>query len=118
MKEEKKVKNYPDKLNYYKVEIENFEIRGARGDKYYFVHRLWEHVNTALKLFRQKLYQRLAKKRYIKNGNVKINEINYVKFLNNEGKYSEIIPTLVYVENCYDKDKISYLFLAMMLYKN
>lgn len=48
----------------------------------------------------------------ILNGKIKLNQINYVKFLNEENSspYLETVPTLVYVKDCSDKENIEYKF--------
>ncbi len=47
------------------------------------------------------------------NKNVLLNEINFVKFINKEkeiNNYIEITPSVMYIEDCKDKNNIKYLF--------
>lgn len=48
----------------------------------------------------------------ILNGKIQLNQINYVKFLDEEknSPYVETVPTLVYVKDCSDRDNIEYKF--------
>ena len=100
---------YPYKLDYYKVELENFEVRELEYTNATLCIDFGT-VNTAVGAYLDRNYVKSLPTNDILNGNIKINEINYVKFNDGERNYREIFPTLAYVEDCNDRSNIEYSF--------
>lgn len=109
LKDKKNTNNYPYKLNYYKIEIEHFEIRKLEETNAILCIDFGT-TNTTLGAFLDRNYIKDLPTNDILNGNVKINEINYVKFDDGERNFKEIIPTMAYVQECSNKNDIKYLF--------
>lgn len=99
----------PYQLNYYKVNIENLEIRELETTNTVLCIDFGTY-NTALGAYLDSNYISELPTNYILNGNIKINSINYVKFDDCNDNYREIIPSVVYVLDCSKKDDIKYLF--------
>ncbi len=100
---------YPYKMDYYKVEIENLEIRELENTNSVLCIDFGT-VNTALGAYIDNNYVKELPTNDILNGTVKLNQINYVKFDDGERNYREILPSIAYVENCSDVGNIKYLF--------
>ena len=109
IKNGQKMELYPSRLDYYKVEIENFEIRNLEEtDTTLCID--FGTTNTALGAYIDQHYIQTLPTNDILNKNIKLNSINYVNFFDGEYNYKEIFPTLAYVENCSNTNKIKYLF--------
>jgi hypothetical protein len=100
---------YPYKLDYYKVDIENFEVRDLEETNATLCIDFGT-TNTALGAYLDRHYVRDLPTNDILNGNITLNEINYVKFNDGERHYREIFPTLAYVDDCSNPDDIKYSF--------
>lgn len=101
--------SYPYKLNYYKVEIEDFEVRELEETNATLCIDFGT-TNTALGTYLDSNYIKNIPTNDILNENISLNSINYVKFDDGDRKYREIFPTLAYVEDCFDKENIKFLF--------
>ena len=109
IKEDDALPTYPYQLNYYKIDIENFEVRELEETSTVLCIDFGTS-NTALGAYLDSNYVRDLPTNDILNGNIKINEINYVKFNDGERKYREILPTIAYVDDCSDENNIKYSF--------
>ncbi len=109
MKSEKIFPIYPYTLDYYKVDIENFEVRDLEETNVTLCIDFGT-TNTALGAYLDSNYIKELPTNDILNGNIKLNEINYVKFNDGEGNYKEIFPTLSYVDDCSNSENIKYSF--------
>lgn len=109
IKDESELPNYPYKLNYYKVELENLQIKNLEETNSILCIDFGT-TNTALGAYLDSNYVKDLPTNDILNKNVVIDKINYVKFHDGEGKYREIFPTLVYVLDCSDENNIKYMF--------
>ena len=101
--------SYPYKLNYYKVEIEDFEVRDLEETNATLCIDFGT-TNTALGTYLDSNYIKNIPTNDILNEKISLNSINYVKFDDGDRKYREIFPTLAYVEDCFDKENIKFLF--------
>ena len=101
--------SYPYKLNYYKVEIEDFEVRDLEETNATLCIDFGT-TNTALGTYLDSNYIKNIPTNDILNEKITLNKINYVKFDDGDRKYREIFPTLAYVEDCFDKENIKFLF--------
>lgn len=101
--------SYPYKLNYYKVEIEDFEVRELEETNVTLCIDFGT-TNTALGTYLDSNYIKNIPTNDILNEKISLNSINYVKFDDGDRKYREIFPTLAYVEDCFDKENIKFLF--------
>ena len=101
--------SYPYKLNYYKVEIEDFEVRNLEETNATLCIDFGT-TNTALGTYLDSNYIKNIPTNDILNEKITLNAINYVKFDDGDRKYREIFPTLAYVEDCFDKENIKFLF--------
>ena len=101
--------SYPYKLNYYKVEIEDFEVRDLEETNATLCIDFGT-TNTALGTYLDSNYIKNIPTNDILNEKITLNTINYVKFDDGDRKYREIFPTLAYVEDCFDKENIKFLF--------
>lgn len=101
--------SYPYKLNYYKVEIEDFEVRDLEETNATLCIDFGT-TNTALGTYLDSNYIKNIPTNDILNEKIILNAINYVKFDDGDRKYREIFPTLAYVEDCFDKENIKFLF--------
>ncbi len=101
--------SYPYKLNYYKVEIEDFEVRELEETNATLCIDFGT-TNTALGTYLDSNYIKNIPTNDILNEKISLNSINYVKFDDGDRKYREIFPTLAYVEDCFDKENIKFLF--------
>ena len=101
--------SYPYKLNYYKVEIEDFEVRDLEETNATLCIDFGT-TNTALGTYLDSNYIKNIPTNDILNEKITLNAINYVKFDDGDRKYREIFPTLAYVEDCFDKENIKFLF--------
>ena len=101
--------SYPYKLNYYKVEIEDFEVRDLEETNTTLCIDFGT-TNTALGTYLDSNYIKNIPTNDILNEKIALNAINYVKFDDGDRKYREIFPTLAYVEDCFDKENIKFLF--------
>lgn len=107
--DEQQYELYPYKLDYYKVDIESFEVRNLETTETTLCIDFGT-CNTAIGAYLDQYYIDALPSNDILNGSIKLNEINYARFYNGEGKYNEIFPTSVYVEDCSDINNIKYLF--------
>ena len=115
-KDENGFPTYPYKLDYYKVDIESFEVRKLEKTNATLCIDFGT-TNTALGAYLDRHYVKDLPTNDILNGNIKLDEINYVKFNDGERKYREIFPTLAYVENCIDPYNIEYSFGYDVIWK-
>ena len=109
MKKNGNTPSYPYKLNYYKVEIEDFEVRELEETNATLCIDFGT-TNTALGTYLDSNYIKNVPTNDILNEKITLNAINYVKFDDGDRKYREIFPTLAYVEDCFDKENIKFLF--------
>lgn len=109
MKKNGNTASYPYKLNYYKVEIEDFEVRELEKTNATLCIDFGT-TNTALGTYLDSNYIKNVPTNDILNEKITLNAINYVKFDDGDRKYREIFPTLAYVEECFDKENIKFLF--------
>ena len=107
--DEQKMELYPHKLDYYKIEMENFEVRDLEETEATLCIDFGT-TNTALGTYIDQHYIKTLPTNDILNNNIKLNAINYVKFFDGERSYNEIFPTIAYVEDCSDEKNIKYLF--------
>ena len=109
IKNENELPTYPYKLDYYKVDIENFEVRELEETSTILCIDFGT-ANTALGAYLDSNYVKNLPTNDILNGSIKLNEINYVKFNDGERNSREIIPTLAYVDDCSSSENIKYSF--------
>ncbi len=109
MKKNGNTASYPYKLNYYKVEIEDFEVRELEETNATLCIDFGT-TNTAVGTYLDNNYIKNLPSNDILNQKIKLNEINYVKFDDGDRKYKEIFPTIAYIEECFDKENIKFLF--------
>ena len=109
MKKNGNTASYPYKLNYYKVEIEDFEVRELEETNATLCIDFGT-TNTALGTYLDSNYIKNVPTNDILNEKITLNAINYVKFDDGDRNYREIFPTLAYVEECFDKENIKFLF--------
>ncbi len=109
LKDESRAPVYPYKMDYYKIGIENLEIRELEETSTVLCIDFGT-VNTALGAYLDSNYVENIPTNDILNGNIVLDKINYVKFDDGERKYREIFPSIVYVENCEEEGNIKYLF--------
>lgn len=68
-------------------------------------------TNTSAGVYLSNNYIDNISERDVANKKIKLNEINYVRFLNEDkNNYVEVIPTLVYIKDCSNFDSIKYKF--------
>ncbi|NLM98075.1 MAG: molecular chaperone [Halanaerobiaceae bacterium] len=102
----------PINLYHYRVPIIDFEIKRLEETKAVLCIDFGTS-NTTAGAYLDSNYVSSPSYNDILNNNIKINEINFVKFPNTsskEEKWIEIMPSTVYVLDCKDKDNIKYLF--------
>ena len=109
MKKNGNTASYPYKLSYYKVEIEDFEVRELEETNATLCIDFGT-TNTAVGTYLDNNYIKNLPSNDILNQKIKLNEINYVKFDDGDRKYKEIFPTIAYIEECFDKENIKFLF--------
>ncbi|ACZ08083.1 Uncharacterised protein [Sebaldella termitidis] len=109
MQDGKENELYPFKLDYYKVDIESFEYRTPEETTATLCIDFGT-TNTVAGAYIDQNYVRDLPTNDILNGNIKLNEINYVKFPDGERGFSIIYPTLAYVEDCRNPKNIKFLF--------
>lgn len=109
IKDEKSFPLYPYSLDYYKADLENFEIRELEETSAVLCIDFGT-VNTAAGAYLDRNYVRDLPTNDMLNGNVRIDKINYVKFDDGDRSYREIFPTIAYVEDCSDEKNIKYSF--------
>ena len=100
---------YPGKIDYYCIGIENFEYRELEKTTAVLCIDFGT-ANTTAGVYLDRNYVSKLPSNDILNGNIKLDEINYVKFPDGERDYSIIYPTITYIENCKDVKDIKYLF--------
>jgi len=69
--------------------------------------------NTALGVYLDENYIKNIPNNLVLNNEIKLNEINFVKFKDTSKKiekHLEIVPSLIYVQNCSDEKHIKYLY--------
>ena len=100
---------YPGEIDYYCIGIENFEYRELEKTTAVLCIDFGT-ANTTAGVYLDRNYVEKLPSNDILNGNINLDEINYVKFPDGEWDYSIIYPTIVYIENCKDEKNIKYLF--------
>jgi hypothetical protein len=99
-------------LEYYKVIIPEIEIREIEETNAVLCIDLGTS-NTAVGVYLDENYIKNIPNNLVLNKEIKLNDINFVQFKDNFEKgnnFMEIVPTLVYVYNCEDKENIKYLY--------
>ncbi|MGM0508838.1 MAG: molecular chaperone [Fusobacteriota bacterium] len=99
-------------LNYYKVEIIDFEVRELE-DTNTVLGIDFGTSNTSAGAFLNKNYVSEISHNDILNEQIKLNDINFTKFFDKTsetGKWIEILPTIVYVKSCKEGEEVKYLF--------
>ena len=99
----------PNALNYYQIPLDNFLYKELEETSTPLCLDFGT-ANTTAGVFLDRFYIKDLPQHKILNGSIKLDEINYVKFLKSDEEYSKIIPTIVYIKNCLKSDEISYLF--------
>ena len=112
------------KLYYAEKQIPNIRVYGHRVNIVDFEVRNLEETNTSLCIdfgtsnttlgcFLDSNYVSNLSNNDILNKKIKLNAVNFVKFMdfsNREEKSIEMIPTVVYVSDCSNQENIKYLF--------
>ncbi|MEJ6949907.1 molecular chaperone [Natronospora cellulosivora (SeqCode)] len=102
----------PLKLSYYQLPIIDFEIKELEETKTVLCIDFGTS-NTTAGAYLDSNYISNPSHNDILNKKIKINDINFVKFpyaTSREEKWIEIMPSIVYVVDCKDKENIKYLF--------
>ncbi len=102
----------PQKLECYSVDIIDLEIRNLEESKSILCIDFGT-TNTTAGAYLDRNYVSEICHNDTLNNRILLNDINYVKYLDNtdkQEKWIEIVPTTVVVQNCRDKSNISYMF--------
>ncbi len=100
---------YPHSLDFYKIKIDQFEIRNLEETNAILCVDFGT-TNTTAGVYLDEHYINYKPLNDIKNESIKLNEINYVTFPKGDLEKSIIYPTVVYVEDVVDKNDIKYIF--------
>ena len=100
---------FPFKADYYRIDIENFEYRVMEKTTATLCIDFGT-ANTTAGAYLDGNYVEKLPTNDILNGNIKLDEINYVKFPDGEWDFRIIYPTIVYIEDCKNIENIKYLF--------
>lgn len=96
-------------MNYYRTSLENFlYIDMEETDTALCID--FGTTNTTAGIYLDKHYIKNLPYHKILNGTLSLDKINYVKFPKEEGKLSTVIPTVVYVKNCFNENNIEFKF--------
>lgn len=104
-----KTDKYPYNLDYYKIKIDQFEVKELEKTSGVLCIDFGT-TNTTAGAYLDENYIKEKPLNDIKNGSVKLNEINYVTFPSSIRENSVVYPTIVYVEDCTSTDDINYIF--------
>jgi len=105
-------KMLPKKVKCYVKDITEFRFSEAKESATALIIDFGTSNSSAGAYIDEHIKDKHALEDLKKNG-IKINEINKISFLNKDGQaavLSEIVPTVVYVENCKDPSNIVYQF--------
>lgn len=102
-------KAMPHTLDYYELPLDSFQMLNLeKTDCPLCID--FGSANTTAGLYLDKHYIKELPKHKILSGSLNIDEINYVEFNKKDEKKSKVLPTLVYVQKCFDENNIEYLF--------
>ncbi len=102
----------PINLEYYKIPIIELEIKELQETSTVLAIDFGTS-NTTAGVYLKTNYVKNPCYNDILNERIKLNEINYVKFIDatrKDKRWIEILPTIVYAANCSDSDNIKYYF--------
>ncbi len=109
MKSQNEAGRYPFKLDYYSISIESFEYRIPKETMSTLCIDFGT-ANTTAGVYLDKHYVDELPTNDILNKNIKLNKINYVTFPDGEWDFSVIYPTMVYISDCRNPEKVKFLF--------
>ena len=99
----------PSSLNYYQIPLDSFIYSDLEiTDTPLCLD--FGTANTTAGIYLDKYYVNNLPQHKILSGHVHVDKINYVKFPKGLDEFSNVIPTVVYVKNCFSEDNIGYLF--------
>lgn len=101
---------YPHSLDYFKIKINHFELRKLEDTRATLCIDFGS-TNTVAGAYLDPFYISELPQNDIQNGNIKMEEVNYVMFPLGEdtNEKTEQYPTIMYVEDC-SGDEAKYLF--------
>ena len=106
---EKNEGSMPMSLNYYQIPLDSFHFLDLEvTDTPLCID--FGTANTTAGVYLDKYYIKNLPQHKILSGHMFLDKINYVKFPKNEEEYANVIPTVVYVKNCFDEENIKYAF--------
>ncbi|MGF6906260.1 hypothetical protein [Fusobacterium sp. PH5-44] len=99
----------PASLNYYQIPLDSFIYSDMEvSDTPLCLD--FGTANTTAGIYMDKYYINNLPQHKILSGHVSIDKINYVKFPKGLDDFSNVIPTVVYIKNCFNEANIQYLF--------
>ncbi len=102
----------PTNLEYYKIPINELEIKELKETNTVLAIDFGTS-NTTAGAYLKTNYVSNPCYNDLLNERIKLNEINYVKFMDvtkKDGRWIEVLPTVVYTANCADADNVKYYF--------
>lgn len=102
----------PTNIEYYKIPLIDFEVKNLEETSSVLAIDFGTS-NTTAGAYLNNNYVKSVCYNDILNQKIKLNEINYVEFMDvtkKDERYIEILPTVVYVSDCSDKENIKYKF--------
>lgn len=99
----------PSSMNYYHVPLDNFlYIDMEKTDTTLCID--FGTANTTAGVYLDRYYVKNLPQHKILNGTLNLDKINYVKFPKGKEEQSNVIPTVVYVRNCFNENNIEFKF--------
>lgn len=99
----------PMSLNYYQVPLDSFHFLDLEvTDTPLCID--FGTANTTAGAYLDKYYIKNLPQHKILSGHIQLDKTNYVKFPKGFDNYSNVIPTVVYIKNCFNEDNIEYAF--------
>lgn len=99
----------PMSLNYYQIPLDSFLFLELEStDTPLCID--FGTANTTAGVYLDKYYIKNLPQHRIANGHIFLDKTNYVKFPKSLDSYSNVIPTVVYVKNCFNEENIKYAF--------
>ncbi|MDR3222536.1 MAG: hypothetical protein LBT66_02190 [Methanobrevibacter sp.] len=99
----------PMSLNYYQIPLDSFIYSDLETtDTPLCID--FGSSNTTAGIYLDRFYVSNLPQHKILSGHINVDKINYVKFPKGLDGYSNVIPTVVYIKNCFNEDNIQYLF--------
>ncbi len=96
-------------LNYYQIPLDSFLYRELEETTTPLCLDFGT-ANTTAGVYLDRFYIKDLPQHKILNGSIQLDRINYVRFPKSDQEISKIIPTVVYIKNCFKAEEISYLF--------